>query len=277
MRGIFVAGVLQAFGDRGYFPWKLISGTSAGALIGTAYAAGQIYLARDAFFTQLLSGHFIRKWKILKPEEHILDLDWMVDTIINGKEPLDLKRLRHSCPVMITATHCPADASPETIYLNSRKEDIPMALKATAAIPFLYRGFIHYKDWVFLDGAVLDPIPYKKTLAKGFKEKETLVITTRQQGYRKGELSFWARKIYEAYYKEPRHRHLLTALENYPEVYNKVLDELENNHNGIQVIYPPEDFRVSRLTRDAEKILEGFNQGVIAGRNFLMNTWPGNA
>ena len=34
MRGIFLTGVLQAFTDRGYFPWKLIIGSSAGALTG---------------------------------------------------------------------------------------------------------------------------------------------------------------------------------------------------------------------------------------------------
>ncbi|MDY6824515.1 MAG: patatin family protein [Thermodesulfobacteriota bacterium] len=270
MRGVFVAGVLQAFADRNYYPWKLITGTSAGALIGTAYAGGQVYLARDAFFTQLLSNNFIRKWNILKPDEHILNLDWMVDTIINGEEPLDIKRVKHACPLLITATHCPPDAPPQTVYLSSRKDDIPTTLKATAAIPFLYRGFIHYNGYDFLDGAVLDPIPYQKALAMGFKEKDILVVTTRQRGYRKGELSFWARKIYETYYKDPSHQFLLAALGNYDEVYNGILDELEQTHADIQVIYPPEDFRVSRLTRDAEKILEGFNQGVAAARQFLM-------
>ena len=52
MRGIFLTGVLQSFTDRQYFPWDLIIGSSAGALTGTAYAAGQIHLARDAFFHQ---------------------------------------------------------------------------------------------------------------------------------------------------------------------------------------------------------------------------------
>ena len=36
MRGIFLTGVLQAFTDRGYFPWKLLVGSSAGSLTGAA-------------------------------------------------------------------------------------------------------------------------------------------------------------------------------------------------------------------------------------------------
>lgn len=269
MRGVFLAGVMQAFADRGYFPWKLITGTSAGALIGTAYAAGQIYLARDAFFTELLSGEFIRKWNLLKPEEHILNLDWMVDTIINGPEPLDFRRLKESCPVIITATNCPPDSVPEPVYLSSRRDDMPTALKATAAIPFLYRGFVSYRDYELLDGAVRDPIPYRQPLQKGFKERDILVVTTRPQGYRKEAQSFWAKKIYEYYYKDPDHKFLVQALENYHEVYNQLLDDLENKHTGIQVIYPPEDFRVNRLTTDPDRILTGFNQGVAAAKSFL--------
>ena len=79
MRGIFLTGVLQAFTDRAYFPWKLIIGSSAGALTGTAYAASQIHLARDAFFTELLTGEFIKISNIVRLEKHILNLDWMID------------------------------------------------------------------------------------------------------------------------------------------------------------------------------------------------------
>ncbi len=125
MRGVFPAGILQAFADRNYFPWKLIAGTSAGALVGTAYAAGQVHLARDAFFTQLLSGDFIRKLNILRPEEHILDLDWLVETIINGSDPLNIRRLKKCCPVLITATNCPPGAPPETVYFSSKKTTCP--------------------------------------------------------------------------------------------------------------------------------------------------------
>jgi predicted acylesterase/phospholipase RssA len=60
MRGIFLTGVLQSFTDRGYFPWRLIIGSSAGALTGTAYAARQIHLARAAVFTELRAGQVIK-------------------------------------------------------------------------------------------------------------------------------------------------------------------------------------------------------------------------
>lgn len=269
MRGIFLAGVLQAFSDRAYFPWKLIIGSSAGALTGTAYAARQIHRARDAYFGELLSGKIIKISNILRPERHILNLDWMVDNIIVGEEPLDHRALRRSCPVLITATDCKPDNMPRTVYLNSRRDDIATSLKATAAIPFLYRGFVEYKGCHLLDGGLLDPIPYKKALSMGFREDEITVVVTRQRGYRKKEESFWIKAIYESYYKNPRFRFLVETLQNRFELYNRELDDLEKVHTGISVIYPPGEFRVDRLTRDVKKVVEGFELGIDSGKSFL--------
>ncbi|MCU0843862.1 MAG: patatin family protein [Spirochaetes bacterium] len=269
MRGIFLTGVLQSFTDRGYFPWKLIIGSSAGALTGTAYAARQIHLARDAFFTELLSGKFINLSNILRPERHILNLDWMVDTIIHGDEPLSSRALSRACPVLITATDCRPDNPPQTLYFSTRRDDMSSVLKATAAIPVLYRGFVEYAKHHLLDGGLLDPIPYAKALEMGYDEDEILVVVTRRHGYRKKEESFWIRSLYESYYKDHRYRFLVEAISNRYLLYNKTLDELEQRHRGIDVIYPPDDFRVDRLSRDGKKILEGFAQGAVAGRDYL--------
>ena len=269
MRGIFLTGVLQSFTDRGYFPWKHIIGSSAGALVGTAYASGQVHIARDAFFTKLLSGDFIHFSNILRQGRHILDLDWMVETIIRGEEPLDEKKLSRSCPVIITATHCGKYLPPETIYLNSKKDDIVTSLKATAAIPFLYRGFVKYKNYQFLDGALLDPIPYKKALSLGYREEEIVVIVTRQSGYRKKEESFWVKTLLESYFNKKEYRQLVELLNNRYKLYNSIRDDLEYKHTGIDVIYPPDDFNVDRLSQDPKKILEGFEMGIEQGILFL--------
>ena len=269
MRGIFTTGVLQAFSDRGYFPWELIIGTSVGAITGIAYAARQIHLARDAYFTELLKGQFINISNILRPEKHILNLDWLVDNVIKGDEPLDLRSLKKACPVLITATDCRPNNPPETVYLDSRKDDVPTALKATAAIPFLYRGFVEYKNYRFLDGGILDPIPYLKALSLGFKEDEILVVLTRKKGYRKKIESFWIKSIYEHYYNDPQFRFLIESLKTRFLDYNQIIEDLEKKYNAIDVIYAPKEFNVDRLSKDEKKILVGFNQGISAGKNYL--------
>ncbi|MFO7840220.1 MAG: patatin family protein [Desulfosalsimonadaceae bacterium] len=270
MRGIFLTGVLQAFKDHEYAPFELIIGSSAGALTGTAFAADQIWLARDAFFSELLSGHFIRMRNILRPEKHILNLDWMVNHIVMGKYPLNLRRLRlWGAPVLITATRLSEDQVPETLYLSTKADDIPKSLKATAAIPFFYRGFVNYKGYPLLDGGLLDPVPFQKALDMGYREDEILVVLTRQKGYRKKHESFWVTALYENYYRDDKYRFLLYSLNERYHMYNRVMDELEYRYPGIDVLYPPQDFAVNRLTRNEEKILRGFEDGVVAARSYL--------
>ncbi len=271
MRGVFLTGVLQAFWDRKYFPWKIIIGSSAGALNGAAYAAGQIHLARDAFFTHLASRNFIALTNILHPEKHILDLDWMIDMVISGDDPLDLKKLKKSCPLIITATHIHENCPPETIYLNSKSDDVITALKASAAVPYLYRKFVSYRRYKLLDGAMLDPIPYKKALDMGFKEKDILVIVSRNRNYRKKQESFWVKTLYENYYKDGKYKFLVDALEHRYKRYNAVLDDLYGNHPGISVIDTPEEFKLNRLTRDRDKLIKGFELGVGAAKAWLMS------
>ncbi len=268
MRGIFTAGVLQAFFDRGYTPFDLIVGTSAGAIIGTAFASGQIYLARDAFFSELISGRFIRVSNLFRPEKHILNLDWMIDTVLMGNEPLDFGYLkRWAVPVLACASHIPEDSYPCPDYLNTCKEDIASVLKATAAIPILYRGFVKYNEKYYLDGSLTDPIPFKLPLEMGFDPSEILVISTRPRGYRKEHASFWVRILSESFYDEAKYGYLIEAMASHQRLYNEQRNALESS--GIDVIYPPGDFKVKRLTQSGEKILAGFSQGVAAARKYL--------
>lgn len=269
MRGIFHVGLLQAFLERGYMPFRMIFGTSAGALLGAAYAARQVYLARDAFFSELLNGPFIQMSNIFRPEKHIMNLDWLINTIVQGDDPLNMHRLRTvACPVFITATRFRSDEYPSAVYLNTRKDNIVQALKATAALPFFYRDFVPYDNELFLDGGLTDPIPYRKALAMGFDESEILVVLTRPKAYRKIRQSFWVKSLYESYYKDPQYKLLLAAFEDQFHRYNRLLDDLEQRHR-IDVIYPPEAFKVNRLTRNEAKILDGFEQGVRAAKAFL--------
>ncbi len=269
MRGIFLTGILQAFTDRNFFPWKLVIGSSAGALTGTAYMARQIHLARDAFFTKLLTGKFIHLSHILNSEKHILDLDWMINTVVKGSDPLNTARLKKEVPVIITATRVHDNRSPETVYLTSKKDDIFTALKATAAIPYLYRGFVKYNDMQLLDGGLLDPIPFARALEMGYKEEDILVITTRPRGYRKKVESFWIRSLYEAYFSESKYSYLVASMENRYKKYNRILNELEQRYTGIDVLYPPDNFEVERLTQDSRKILEGFEMGIAAATAWM--------
>ncbi|MCL1911608.1 MAG: hypothetical protein FWG13_05335 [Leptospirales bacterium] len=58
-------------------------------------------------------------------------------------------------------------------------------------------------------------------------------------------------------------------LKNLYKKYNSILDDLENACKDIEVIYPPPDFPVERLTTESKKLLDGFEQGVSAGNDYM--------
>ncbi len=270
MRAIFAIGVLQAFHDAGFFPWKLILGTSAGAMAAVAYAARKIQVVRDAMFMHLLSGEFITVSNLLRPSRHVIDLDGIIECIFEAGDSFQ-PALKKSCPVLISATCFYDDRPPGVLFLNSRNDDLRAALKSTSALPVLYKEFVHYKGHQLLDGGIVAPVPYPKAVELGFREKDIVVITTRKKGYRKKTVSFSERIIYETFFKDDQYRFLLKALYERPAAYNSALDDLEQNHVDIRVIYPPADFSVERLTKEAGKTMAGFVQGVQAGNRFLQN------
>lgn len=269
MRGIFIQGVLQSFNDMNYFPWKLIVGTSAGALTAVPYASGQLYISRDMMFSKLLDSDFINLKNILRPSKHILNLDWMIEETLGGEYPLDLKKLAKSCPVIITATDIRKYEVPRCVCFDSRRDDMRYVLKATAALPFLYRGFVEYRGYSLLDGGIMNPVPYDVALNRNFAEEDIVVICTRPKGYRKERESFWTRTLMELYYHDKAYEPLVQMLDNLHKRNNRIMDELEYNHPNISVIYPPENFNVERLTKDHGLIAKGFMCGIESGRRFL--------
>lgn len=272
MRGVFIAGVLQSFVDHKYFPWKIIAGSSAGALIGTAYAAEQIHIARDLFLSEIVKGDFISISNILNKNNHIINLDWLINHITDSEETLNLKQLKRTCPVIITATNVIDYKDPETVYLSSHKDNIFKALKATAALPYLYRGFVEYNGLKLLDGAMNDPLPYQYVRDLGYEDSEITVILTRPRGYRKKSESFWVSALYESYYKEDRFKPLIKTLDNRFLRYNEFLDNLENRHPDLNIIYPPKNFKVDRITKDLVSLIKGFQGGVESGKRYLVES-----
>ncbi|MBW2220182.1 MAG: hypothetical protein JRF40_11925, partial [Deltaproteobacteria bacterium] len=121
----------------------------------------------------------------------------------------------------------------------------------------------------FLDGSLLDPIPFHKALSLGFNEEEILVIASRNKGYRKKQESFWIKALYENYYKDTRYRFLVEAMDNRYTKYNNLLDDLYHNHPGISVIDPPKEFKLNRITRDRDKLIQGFELGVSTAKSWL--------
>jgi NTE family protein len=148
-RGFAHLGVLEALNEAGIFP-EIISGTSAGALVGVLYADG--YTPREILDMMNSSSrlHFVRP---TVPKEGLLQISG-IERILN--ENLRAKNFSElKIPLYVTAT----DLNNGKIEYFSTGELLRPVI-ASASIPVLFKPVvidnIHY-----VDGGVLDNLPVR--------------------------------------------------------------------------------------------------------------------
>lgn len=123
------------------------SGSAASAIY---YLTGQYECIRRSWTHHICSPRFLSFRRIRK----IMDVDYLVDTIIGKMEPLDLDKLasvrtRYFIAVKnVTTGKCR--------YISCREElDIHEVLRATKALPVLYRKKVNISGEFFSDSAFI--------------------------------------------------------------------------------------------------------------------------
>ncbi|PKN78135.1 MAG: patatin family protein, partial [Deltaproteobacteria bacterium HGW-Deltaproteobacteria-1] len=139
MRGIFAAGILHAFGNKGFDPFDLYIGVSAGACHLASHLAGQNNRNFDITLRYSLSRQFINPWRFLKGG-HLMDLDWMWEQTIKNYR-LDLKQIEEKLRTqkkdyLIVATSMETGGP---LYLHPDVNTLEHYLKVSSSLPILYR------------------------------------------------------------------------------------------------------------------------------------------
>ena len=166
-RGIFTAGVIDAFLTHQFDPFEHYYGTSAGALNMSAYVCQQ-YQYGYRFITQLTTQErFFHLMKYVRRQHH-MDLDWALETALPGQDTaLDMETARRHLKNRY-AYACATDVDTLRPAFFSLTEDHWLdALKATCAIPLLYPHPINLNDHRYVDGGVSAAIPAKEAFARG--------------------------------------------------------------------------------------------------------------
>ena len=148
-RGFAHLGVIQALNDAGIFP-NVISGTSAGALVGVLYADG--YSAEE-ILKLLNSGSRLDFMRPAMPREGLLQINGIIKilkTALHAKNFEDLK-----IPMFVTATDL---NNGKAVYFS--KGDIFEPVIASASIPVLFQP-VKIDDISYVDGGVLDNLPLR--------------------------------------------------------------------------------------------------------------------
>jgi predicted patatin/cPLA2 family phospholipase len=262
MRGIFSAGVLDAFLEAGYNPFELLIGVSSGAVTLASYLSGQHRRYYRIITGPMSRSEFLSIGRFLKGG-HLMDLDWLWDHAA-AHDPLHVEEaVSHPGKEYLLGV---TDVSTgEPVYIEARADTLLETLKASCALPVLYRGFVKLKGRLVTDGGVSDPIPVREAYRRG--ARDITVIRTRAPGSAKGV--FFDRLM------------SLVFLRNNPALQSKIgglhlryRDSVSFINDPprdavIREISPPVALKGARLSLKIDSIRADYRMGKKAGREHL--------
>ncbi|WP_035415735.1 patatin-like phospholipase family protein [Ferrimonas kyonanensis] len=253
MRGIFAAGVLDAFIEQQHYPYDACYGVSAGSTALAAYLSGQKGRTRAIIADYSCRPEFIN-FRRFFGGGHLLDLDWLWPITLN-ELPFDFDAFeRRAIPLLIGVTEV---NSGQGRYLRANRDDLAMLMKASCSVPVGYRGFVSLNGQAYTDGGVADSIPVRQAYQQGYRD--LTVVLSQPLGYRKRPSRFpwllrWALR---------EHPPLLAAMEARHRQYNQTLAFISEPPKDcrIRVLVPPPAFAVGRLTRAPQALASGYELG----------------
>jgi predicted patatin/cPLA2 family phospholipase len=177
MRGIYSAGVLDVFLERGFHPFTLAVGASAGACNLASHLAGQHGRNRRCYTTQMRRLAFVDARRFLRGG-HWLDLDYLWDAFAR-EDPLDVAAAAASPTRLVVAATACATGAPT--YIEPGRDELIAALRASSAVPVLFRRVEVVAGARYVDGGVSAPIPVEEAYRRG--ARRILVVRSRPRDF----------------------------------------------------------------------------------------------
>lgn len=262
MRGIFSAGVLDAFLEAKFDPFDLYIGTSAGACNLSSHVAGQYQRNYRLFTGPMRTRHFINLGRFLLGG-HFMDLDYLWDYCAK-QDPLDAAACAKNTKDKEFLAACTSVETGRAVYLRPREENWNEVLKASSAMPVLFKTPQYVGSERLVDGGVADAVPVEEAGRRG----ATCIVVIRSQaasyvkngGVEVEITAFFSRKF-------PR---LQETLRKKPESYMRSVEYIKNPPAGVKVcqIAPEPKLRSSRTTRDLESLQADYELGRSQGKDF---------
>ena len=262
-RGIFTTGLLDVFSEEGFNPFDFYIGVSAGAGNIAAYLADMPGRNLKIFNDYSLRKEFINIPRFLLGG-HLMDLDWLWEKTI-AEIRLDLKTIyARNRPFVVCMTDV---LTGKPVYKDTDADNLEHSLKASSALPLLYRDFPVVEGRSMVDGGLSDSIPVKHAISMG--ATKIMVIRTRPKKYLKK--TSWVRRLPSNLLR--RYPEIKNALNNRADMYNETLSFIRNPPEGVHIIEvcPPDTFKTPRISKDPEVVLKGYQIGRSMAREVMKN------
>ena len=254
MRGLFTAGVLDVFMDRGV-RFDGVIGVSAGACFGCNYKSGQVgrvirynkRFARDPRYCSWSS--LFRTGDLFNADfcyrELPLELD-VFDAAAYAASPVEFH---------VVATDC---ATGRPVYRRLDRADARAFewIRASASMPVVSRP-VAIDGGEYLDGGLSDGIPLRRFESLGYDFN--VVVTTRPHGYRK--FPSWKHILAKPFLR--RHPAVYQSLTTRHEWYNETLDYIDSRVavGAALLIAPERPLEIARICHDPDVMQRVYDAG----------------
>ncbi len=252
MRGLYTAGVLDVFMEND-IKVDTIFGVSAGALFGINYKSNQIGRALRYNLKYAHDKRYMGMYSLITTGD-VMNRDFCFNKLVYELDPFDIETYNNSKVEFYAVVTNVESGKAEYIEIKDGGKDLEY-LRASGSMPFV-SNLVEINGNKYLDGAVSDPIPFKKALDTGYEK--IIVIQTRPSDYTKTKSWLPFGLVYKKYPEFVK-----TAKNAYIN-YNKTLDLIRKYENDgkIIVLRPSEKIKMRRVEKNLNKLQAIYNVGV---------------
>lgn len=259
LRGLYTAGVLDVFMEND-IKVDAILGVSAGALFGINYKSKQIGRALRYNLKYAHDKRYMGMYSLITTGD-IMNRKFCFDTLVNVLDPLDFETYNNYDVDFYAVVTNVGTGKAEYINIDDARKNMEY-LRASGSMPFV-SNLVEIDGNNYLDGAVSDPIPFKKALDMGYEK--IIVILTRPEGYLKTKSFMPFGLVYKKY-----PNFVKTAKEVYIK-YNETLNLIKQYESDGRIIVfrPSEKIKMKRVEKDLKKLQAIYDVGVKDSTNNL--------
>jgi len=252
MRGLYTAGVLDVFMKNG-ISTDAIYGVSAGALFGINFKSRQIGRAIRYNLKYAHEKNYMGLYSLLTTG-NIMNEHFCFNRIVYELDKFDFDTF-DSSPIEFYAvvTNVETGKAEYMKITNSRQE--LEKLRASGSMPFVSR-LVDINGFKYLDGAISDPIPFKKALEEGYEKIVVVLTRSEQDPKRKENLPYnWIYRKYPNFIK---------CAEKQLDVYNESLALIKEyeKQSKIVVLRPSQNLKIARVEKNLKKLTAIHKLGV---------------
>lgn len=265
-RGIFTAGVLDSWLAHNFNPFALLIGTSAGAQNLSSYMTRQSGHAKRSIMQLSKHPEFFNMKRTLMGHNTV-NLDWYFDKVADPDYQLNMDCAQAQLKnrqLLFSATNI-SGFTPA--FFEPNADNWLTMLKASSALPYLYKKGVSIGNEYYVDGGVALPLPIQEAYHRGAKK----IIVIRTIPAHQNARSPWAHKLKSWVCSSQRCPKVLDIITGHENSYNAAIDFIQTPPKDANIIEiaPPRMLSSRILGSSDEALAADYKMGYEIGTQFL--------